>query len=355
MSTFIQINQASFNGDGGVGNTNQYIGNIWKAGSPSYNNGPDNGFTDTVSVQTFTGTAKLNSIDIIYREGSDLKMKIYEGPFTDSTPITNYTELTGGGVAMSDHTATYTQETIDFSSLNINLTAGTDYGWMVETSSTGTSFRIHVRNNTTTYPDGQRWRHITSTNDISLDSVEHSYTMRITMGESAGGGGDPLINPINEIQYYLPINENFYCLLDTLDPDDRLVINAKTQIWKSGKSYFRYIYIYYNGESFIMKLPQLWIVLPGTLEETMNHKLENDPINRHNTDNIVEIRRTSRIRKFLLTTTNYGTFHLIFYKNKNRFNMFGNLSRFNNGKTVGCFVGESSQMMISKLDYVSPL
>ena len=233
------------------------------AGSPSLdtsNNGDEFGDGNPFSVQTFTGTADLHSIRILLQRTAGtgtttVTMNVYLSNQANF-PSGNLSDFTSLGTATRQFMANsggFEDLLFNFSP-TISLTAGETYFFLIEQDS-GTH---QIRHGNNVYVDGRRLFGIFDDPEINIgSSTSQDATFRINMQQNSSGVGDPHITTFNGEKYDMPIDDKYYCMLDTMDDEDRLIINAKLHVRKNGKSYFRLIYVWYGGEEIIVRLPNL--------------------------------------------------------------------------------------------------
>ena len=162
---------------------------------------------------------------------------------------------------------------------------------------------------------------------------------RVNLSEiTSSGAGDPKITCIDGTSYHLPIDENCYCLLDTQIDGDRLVINGQCHIRKNKKSYFRYMYVNYNGEHITIRLPNL-----VTVEQSEMGK-------------IAEVgSKIGRVREFHIQTKKFGLMKVAACKNKYKVCLGGHTSRLLNSSAIGCWIDEKYADPIDEIDYIVPI
>lgn len=355
--SFTQINQGVENGDSFIDQGVGPPGQSWLAGAPFFNGVSDAFGTPLGATGTFGTSARLENIILrIERTGggmSSVTMNIYEGTPVDGEDVNDSVSI-GSPVTVdfNDDTVGYEDAVFDFSSQSINLTSGTTYFfWLsvVESTRGNHSFQrtatFGVDMSGDVYSDGVFFRADTGGIIVISGTAFADMTFRVNMSEISTGVGDPKITCLNGEKYEMPVDNNCYCMLDTMDPEDRLIINSKLHVRKSGKSYFRYIYIWYAGEEVIVRLPNLRLMKIEDGDFVLGNS------QRYSSSNIEEVVCSDRIREYIVHTKKYGDVTVYIAKNKYKFGLKGNLSRFNTEMSVGSLKSENDLMVIPSLDH----
>lgn len=237
----------------------------------------------------------------------------------------------------------YALQDIDMSSLNMFLISGEQY--LITLQNNGANTNVGFARTSfpeSAYPDHKLVNIDYSTGIVYSDEME-DMIFEIVISETAGGGGDPWINCLDSSHYKLPVNDNIYCLIDTLDKEDRLVINAKCHIRKNNCSYFRYIYVYYNGDEMIVRLPTLHMIKvnQNNFDELVKKQnLAPNRRRRYKGNFIEEVKSNSKERKWIIKTKKYGDLGLLCAKSKFKCHLLGSMSQFINTRTIGCVTGK---------------
>lgn len=298
-----------------------------------------------------TGTRSIHSITILLRNISafdhDVNLSIYEG-----TPPNDVSDLPSPIATSDDVTISSTSLTeyeFIFSSGG-NLSSGNDY--YASTNALTGELTVGIAFDTA-YPDGSAFTYET---DGSLLPNNVDATFRITLNEAgnSNGAGDPKITCLDGSSYHLPVDENNYCLFDTGNTEDRLIVNGKCHIRKNGKSYFRYIYINYQDEEVIVRIPNLKLIdRSDNFAELANKQLlPYSDEQSYKGQNIVQVLNNERERSFLIKTQKYGEIVVSCCKNKYKFAINGVVKEMLDENTKGCVLGVDNMCVIPTLDHV---
>ena len=194
-------------------------------------------------------------------------------------------------------------------------------------------------------------------NDFGGTDAGEALVFRTMESTAGSGAGDPKITTITGETYHLPIDELCYCLLDTQDPDDRLIINGKCHIRKNGKSYFRYLYIYYNNMELAIRLPNLKLLDVSDITEktSKKHTVKYAEFNSYQNKHIVEKQNTVRVREYDILTEKYGKVIVTASKNKYKVKLFGYKHKLCGSDIIGAFIGTDRLKTVPVLNYHLPI
>lgn len=355
MSTFININQNS--GSNSAFANADYLGQNFVAESTGVNvNSVDDRFGDNpVTVEGIASSVVLQSISVVHANtvnNVSFTMYIFDGFGVHSNSIPS---VLLGSVAQNVTGNDGDVLTFDFSGENISLTSGGEYSFAIQRTNDDGFMAIYANDGGNPYANGAHWLSGPIGNFVTVFG-NTDITFRIEyQSEETSGAGDPKIVPINGDAYHLPIDDNSYCLLDTCNPDDRLIVNGKCHIRNNKKSYFRYIYIFYNGEEIFIRLPNLHLVDrpdgDNFDECVVNECLPSASSQSYSSDAITEVESNYRIREYHIQTKEYGVVVVSASRNKYKFKIRGRLTELSASGATGCVISEKYARSISSLDF----
>lgn len=357
MSIFTNINQSSNTNNTSIGTNSYFIQEWTPANTTPVVDGLQGSFDDVPTMGAVVDKATLRSIDIFARNSSGAENTWFINVYDQAVPATSaeinaLTPYASSDVRVLPNQPSFVQNTFTFSGDQIkNFTQGQTYFFLVD-SNGDIDMRLQIPR---VYPFDMHF----GTND---GSTLHSYTdrnivFRINMSETIATEADPKIYTLVDDYYHLPINNNYYCLYDSKDPCDRLIINAKCHIRKTGRSYLRFVYVYHNGIELLVRLPNLAVC---KVTDNVDNLVDDDNVPRRekqkfNSQTINEIDRNSKCRKYLLQTNMFGSFHMCFKANKFGFSLHGNTTTLNTDKSIGCYKGSEHMMEIPNITFKSSM
>lgn len=355
MSSFVNVKVATDSNSRALGASTKYA-QSWTASAAGEEVG-SGAFGTLPTTIGFTHVCKLEQVSVLISNTSgsaqNVTLDVYDNELDNGVSLANYAPSKLSSATASVPNTGASPYGIVFAGFNpkVRVVSGSKYTLVVSCNSS--DVKVHDGGNI--YSEGTGMT--VSGDTISHDSLDLAFAIELAGWTGASNGGLPRSRILDGGFYNLPNSNSHFCLFDTMDPTDRLIVNAKLHLRKSGKAFARYIWIYYNGEEICVKLPscEMQIIDNSFAIDASQEKLKWNPQQRYNSPAIKEIRRNSKEKVFLLTTNTFGTFHLVFSKNKFKFYLKGNTEQFKSTAAGGCMLGPSNHVDIPWLNNISPL